>query len=143
MTLTQIYKETADSYSRPFNPAQLEAWLSALSDFSPHQIKRGVDAWRMNLTGDFDGRPLGAKMPSPADIRALVISQRKSAERQTSGFVACGNCEGGWRRVFSGQTAGWDTNTRGDDPGILTRCQVDAKTGAMLRCQCFREWKSG
>jgi len=140
--ILELYQGVVSSYCKPFNPDQFSAWETVLAEFKPAELKLAIQGWQSSTDPDFDGRPRGARLPTPADVRAIMIAQRKSSQAPTNGFIPCAACEGGWQRVYSGQTVGWDDSTRGDI-GIVKRSAIDKNIGAMVRCRCFLEWKTG
>lgn len=99
MTITEIYTRTAASYGRQFIDDTARAWNRTLQGFTPAEIQNGVDQWQRNVVEDFDHRPLGSKMPQPADVLALCSHNRELAQRKSGVFTACDRCEEGWQRL--------------------------------------------
>jgi hypothetical protein len=133
MTLVELYQNTASVYGKHFNEAQFSAWESVLGGFPIADIKNAIEEWFKKQNRDFDGRPCGSRMPSAAELYEIVTSHRRVNEVSGEG---CGRCSNRWVRVFSGETAGWDDQTKGP-LGEIKRAKVDRKIGAMVRCKCF------
>lgn len=111
--ISAALNKTTLLFSRTLQPEEFEAWEQALAGVDPSAVIWAFADWQKN----------GRFFPKPKEILDLVASYRAKNQRK---FVSCGSCEEGWIRVFTGNTAGGN--------------QVDPKLGAMVRCQCFKDW---
>lgn len=123
-----IYLGVCKSYDRLPNDQQGNAWFNVLGQLEVAPVLAGVEAWQADTTEDYQGRARGSFMPQPADIRSLI--ERRAKVRTVNGRACCGNCEGGWVRVFEG-TTGYRTP---EGRMVSTGHPVDPKLGAMRRC---------
>jgi hypothetical protein len=127
-TLESLYRSACSSYSRVPNPDQCLAWESVLNRFRLHEIGQALMEWQADVTEEYDGRPRGKTFPSPADLAVIVVRNKRinAAQRQ---FTPCNSCDAGWIRVFQGTT--------------IAGKQLDAKVGALRRCECWWEYLAG
>jgi hypothetical protein len=100
MNIISLYREVVSAYAKPYNPEQCEAWQRVLGHLSEPDARAAVAGWQRKVEPDYDGRPLGSKMPTPADILAVHVA-RKRAEQAVAQrrFVGCEKCSHGWLHV--------------------------------------------
>ena len=100
-------------YTRTLDPSEIEVWRKFLECEPPQAVVAAFENWQRN----------GRYFPRPHDILELVAAYKVERQKQ---FIPCGQCDGGWVRVYTGRTDGGN--------------QVDPKVGAVKRCECFLLW---
>ena len=120
MTIPELYKSLVVTYGRQFQEDQARAFVRALQSFTSEEVDAAIAAWQSNTAADWDGRPLGAKMPTPADLRSLCQRSEERATAKARGqFSPCGKCQEGW--------------VTAEDP---------ARGTVVRRCQCWGDWRA-
>jgi hypothetical protein len=139
--LAELYAETIKSFNRAANDPEFDAWCVVLGGFKMPDIDAALRRWRCDTrVEDFTQRPIGARMPSPAEIKLYIeIFDRSNAVK----FRPCNKngCSGGFVKVYSGEL---ERAVKLSD-GTYTyegngSNKVDPKVGAVRRCQCFYDW---
>lgn len=127
--MRELYRTCAGRYGRQPNPEEFKAWMDVLSSYYFSDVDSAIRRWSGNTAVDMGtGRMAGARMPSPAELKASIQSFDKS---HSDRFQPCDQCEEGWVRVTTGKTAGGT---------------VIGNSGAVRRCECWwkwLEWKKG
>lgn len=79
------------------------AWHRVLRDFEARDVEAALDAWWADTTTGKDGRPRGAWLPTPAELKPLAEAaerKRKVADAEPKDYVswrcACGYGMGGF-----------------------------------------------
>jgi hypothetical protein len=128
VTIGQLYVKVCSQYNREANEDQAHAWKSVLGEYQTPVVESAICIWQSNLTPAWDGRPIGAMFPTPADVKAIVELEKS---KQTGTFTACyqDGCEDGWIRLTVGRTVGNASKPEG--------CPIDEKVGAVKRCECW------
>lgn len=72
-------------------------WHRALSDYERRDVDAALDAWNSDTTQTSTGRPRGAFLPDPAELKPLVereVRRRETNAREPRDFVAyqCPEC---------------------------------------------------
>ena len=125
----QILKTCQSVLRQEFSPEEMKNWGKLMAEHSLAEMRYAFETYTRGA--DF--------LPKPKDIIALVSQFR---QKRTEGFRPCANCEDGWVKVYEGNTVGWDSSPYGER-GQLHPKPIDKKHGAMVRCQCFIDWKEG
>jgi len=100
-------------FNRELTEADYALWEKLLAPYPLNAIEYAFDNWGRN----------GKAWPKPANILELIGAWNLSNKVE---FQSCGQCDGGWVRVFEGRTDGGH--------------RIDASVGAVKRCQCFIDW---
>jgi len=116
-------------FAKQLSVGEIQAWIRFMEAYSVTELRDAFDHYIQE----------GRYFPKPRDIGEHCDNYR--LERRTA-FQACGNCDAGWLRVFSGQTVGSDDNA-GPVFGTIQRHPVDPKIGGVRRCECFLQWARG
>lgn len=126
--IRELYIKAISTYSRQPTEHECEAWQTVLGHTSYSDVDAAIRRWQADTTIDsFTNRPIGSRMPTPAELkRSIQVFDESSERRNSRKFKPCGKCEGGWIRIFN-------CRTEGGQPS-------NPKLGAMRRCQCFYEW---
>jgi hypothetical protein len=111
MTIGQLYTKVCSQYNRDGNEGQASAWKSVLGEYQVPMIEAAVREWQSDTRPDWNGRPIGAMFPTPADLKNIL--EREKSKRSGS-FVACqkNGCEDGWIRVTPGARLAIPTNRK-------------------------------
>lgn len=128
-----LYLRCLGAYGREPRDGEMDAWLNVLGGFGSSDIDASIRRWQADSRlDDFTHRPVGARMPTAAELKQSIEAFNKREFRLNSGrFISCGKCDDGWIRVFKGMTVG-------PEPGDPQ--PVDPKVGAVRRCKCFHEY---
>lgn len=122
MNIGMLYGQVCEVYRRERNDATGEAWKNVLSKFPLADVRSAIREWQENTRIDqFTGKPVGASMPSPADIAVICerLARKKIAGNK---FEPCGHCESGWVRI------------------TLFHPKLQKDYEAVTACQCRKEW---
>ena len=95
--LGDVYVDACEIYGRTPTDPLMESWSSVLVDYPPQEVKQALLAWLANdELNEFTGRTYGSMMPSPSELKALVIrARRKEQAKLRSKFQYCGDCMNG------------------------------------------------
>lgn len=122
--MRELYVRTLQQYNRQPNDEEFRAWMEVLSSNSYSDVDAALRRWSGNTALDMhSGRPAGARMPSPAELKVSIQSFDRS---QSDRFVSCGNCDNGWVRITYGKT--------------VNGSQVNERRPAVKRCECWLRW---
>lgn len=124
--IDDLYARTLQSYSREAKEGEFDAWEHVLQPFSYREIDSALRRWQDDTEiEEYTHKPRGSRMPTAAELR---LSIERASRANTPRFQACEQhgCVEGWIKVFEGKTSGGNI--------------VDARAGAVRRCQCFIEW---
>ena len=119
-----IYEQACRSKRMPSDPDEKTKWHRVLHDFEACDVRAALDAWWADTTPTQTGRPRGAFLPEPAELKPLVVgsrAKREAAARVPQDLVMW-RCAGKFQHTCSGFVArGSDTGT----PDRKCRCGAD------------------
>ncbi len=71
------------------------AWHRVLRKLEARDVEAALDAWWADTTPTLSGRPRGAFMPEPAELKPVAERQQRLREVKTR-VDYCGDCALGW-----------------------------------------------
>jgi len=80
--LSAIYKSACAAAGRLTDPMASAGWKAVLLHFSREEVTAALDTWWNDtepVQGSLVGRPRGATMPKPADLKACIRRARERA----------------------------------------------------------------
>lgn len=79
-----IYVEACRAKRIVPQEGELSKWNKALSIFESRDVQSALDAWWKDTTATSTGRPRGAYMPEPAELKPLVEEAARRRMRASS-----------------------------------------------------------
>ena len=100
----RIYQSACRAKRVEIVQEESEKWHKVLRPFEARDVETALSAWWADTTSTQTGRPRGAFLPEPVELKPLVQaaqSKREAAAREPRDLLAW-ECQGQQKHTFSG-----------------------------------------
>jgi hypothetical protein len=99
-THAELFALICSAYDRQPDDARFEPWRRAVDGVPVADLREGFLRHQRDTRPDWDGRPIGRRFPTAADLLMNAKDAKQQARDRRGGWAFCGHpeCEGGFVR---------------------------------------------